>query len=283
MNRIRERAFRLENEEGSPIRCDLRLPSGEGPFPVAVIVHGFKGFKDWGMFPPTARLLAERGIATIAMNTSRNGVAEKLEEFTDLESFARNTPGREVRDLERVLDAVANGEVDAELAVNRVGLLGHSRGGGVVLLAAARDERVGCVVTWAAIDRFHRWSERAVGDWRRRGRLEVPNQRTGQMMWLSVEVLDDLEANRSQYDLERACRELTVPYLAVHGDVDEAVPVEESRRLHEWAGSTEKRLEVIPGAGHTFGARHPWEGPSAAWTQLTDLTSSWFRKWLAGV
>lgn len=281
MNRIRERAFRVENDEGLPIRCDVRVPAAEGLHPVAVIVHGFKGFKDWGMFPPTARLLAERGIATIAMNTSRNGVADKLEEFTDLESFARNTPGREVRDVTRVLDAVANGEVDSALDVRRVGLLGHSRGGGVVLLTAARDERVRCVVTWAGIARFHRWSERAVADWRRRERLDVPNQRTGQMMWLSLGVLDDLEANRSEYDLERACRQLGVPYLAIHGDLDEAVPVDESRSLHDWAGSGEKRLEVIPGAGHTFGTRHPWEGPSPAWTRIADLTSSWFGKWLA--
>ena len=281
MNRIRERAFRVENDEGLPIRCDLRLPAAEGLHPVAVILHGFKGFKDWGMFPPTARLLAERGIATIAMNASRNGVADKLEEFTDLESFARNTPLREVQDVTRVLDAIASREVDPALDVSRVGLLGHSRGGGVVLLAAARDERVRCVVTWAAIARFHRWSERAVADWRRRGRLEIPNQRTGQMMWLSVEVLDDLEANRSEYDLERACRGLGVPYLAIHGELDEAIPVDESRSLLDWAGSSEKRLEVIPGAGHTFGTRHPWEGPSPAWTRIADLTSSWFGKWLA--
>jgi dienelactone hydrolase len=281
VNRIREQAFRVENDEGLPIRCDLRLPAAEGLYPVAVIVHGFKGFKDWGMFPPTARLLAERGIATITMNTSRNGVADKLEEFTDLGSFARNTPLREVQDVTRVLDAIASREVDSALDVSRVGLLGHSRGGGVVLLAAAGDERVRCVVTWAAIARFHRWSERAVAEWRRKGRLEVPNQRTGQMMWLSVEVLDDLEANRSMYDLERACRELGVPYLAIHGDLDEAVPVDESRSVHDWAGVSEKRLEVIPGAGHTFGTRHPWEGPSPAWTQIAYLTSSWFGKWLA--
>ncbi|HMB68100.1 MAG TPA: alpha/beta fold hydrolase [bacterium] len=276
-----ETPVRLVNDEGLPVRCDVRRPEGEGPFPVVVILHGFKGFKDWGMFPPTARLLAERGLASVAMNTSRNGVEDRLEEFTDLEAFARNTPGRELGDVRTVVDAIAAGELGAELDAERTGILGHSRGGGVAVLAAASDERLRCLVTWASIARFLRYSERALAEWRRTGRLEVPNARTGQLMRMDLSVLEDLEANQARYDLDAAAARLTVPYLAVHGERDEAVGPDDSARLVERAGSAEKRLHVIPRTGHTFGAAHPWNGGSPAWEEAVRETAEWFARWLA--
>ncbi len=276
MTSTRERAFRLENEAGLPIRCDLRLPAGDGPFPVVVILHGFKGFKDWGMFPPTARELAARGLATVAMNTSMNGVEDELTEFTDLEAFSRNTPGREVRDVQRVLDAIGAGEIDPALDATRIGLLGHSKGGGVVLLAAGGEARVKCVVTWASIATFWRHTDRAREEWRKRGRLDVPNARTGQMMWLSSDVLVDAEANRESYDVAAACARITAPLLAIHGALDEAVDASDCARIVEAAAAPAKRALVIPKTGHTFGAQHPWAGPTDGWTEAVGATGDWF-------
>jgi dipeptidyl aminopeptidase/acylaminoacyl peptidase len=278
---VREQRFQLENEVGFPIRCDLRLPPGEGPFPVVVILHGFKGFKDWGMFPPTGRALAEAGVATVALNASMNGVGEDLEEFTELDRFAWNTPRREVLDVGFVIEAISRTEVDSSLDVNRLGVLGHSRGGAVVTLVASRDPRVKCVVTWSTIASFLRYTDRALEEWRRSGRLEVPNQRTGQTMWLEREVLEDLEANAEEYDLEAACRRITAPFLVVHGELDEAVDTEDARKLHAWAGAEDKELVIVPKTGHTFGAAHPWQGPTPAWETAVTATSKWFSRWLA--
>jgi len=277
---VTETAVRLINDEGLPVRCDVRCPEGDGPFPVVVILHGFKGFKDWGMFPPTARRLAERGLATVAMNASRNGVEDRLEEFTDLEAFARNTPGRELGDVRTVVDAVAAGELGRRLDAARIGMLGHSRGGGVAVLAAAEDPRIRCLVTWASIARLRRFTDRAVAEWRRTGRLEIPNARTGQRMWLDLTVLEDLEANRDRYDLDAAAARVTVPYLAVHGQLDEAVGPADSARLIEHAASPEKRLHVIPRTGHTFGAAHPWNGGAPGWEEAVRETGDWFARWL---
>ena len=76
----------------------------------------------------------------------------------------------------------------------------HSRGGGVVLLTAARAPRAKCVVTWASISTFLRYTERAREEWRRRGRLDIPNARTGQLMWLDRAVLEDLEARQGELE-----------------------------------------------------------------------------------
>jgi uncharacterized protein len=273
---IREREWTIRNGDGEAIGCDVRLPPGPGPFPVVIVLHGFKGFKDWGMFPYTARFLTERGIATVAMNTSRNGVGDVPTEFTELELFARNTPGHEAADVQCVIDAIAAGNAGAELDAERLGMLGHSFGGGVALLAASNDERLRCVVTWAAISTFHRTTERAAAEWRERGRLDIPNMRTGQILWQNLEVLEDREANREAYDLEKACGRIRVPLLAIHGEQDEAVEVESANRIVGWTASATKRALLVPHTGHTFGCVHPWAGPTDAWRAAVEASAEWF-------
>jgi len=276
-----ETEIQLVNELGLPVRTDLRVPHGEGPLATILVLPGFKGFKDWGMFPPAARMWTEHGFATATINTSRNGVGESRDTFDDLEGFAKNTPGREIKDVELVLAAIRRGELDARLDPDRIGILGHSRGGGIAVLVAAAEPRLRCIVTWGSISTFLRYTDRAIQEWRTAGRLEVPNLRTGQMMWLDREVLEDLEANRDAYDLERACHAISAPALFIHGERDESVDPEDSRRLFEWCASPEKRLEIIPKTGHTFGTVHPWAGPTAGWEAACRLSEEWFVRWLA--
>ena len=78
-----------------------------------------------------------------------------------------------------------------------------------------------------------------------------------------------------------AATRLRIPYLVVHGELDEAVAAEEARRLFEAAGAGEKRISVVPRAGHTFGAAHPWAGPPGPWEQAVGETADWFVRHLA--
>ncbi len=283
MNAAAAAPVRLVNEIGLPVRADLRLPDGAGPFPIVVIVPGFKGFKDWGMFPPTASRFAERGLATLVVNTSRCGVGEgeDRDRFVDLEGFSQNTPDREVRDVALAIGAIRSGKVDARLDAKRAGILGHSRGGGIALLSAARDPAIRGVVCWASIATFERHTGRALEEWRRTGRLEVPNLRTGQILHLDRSVLEDLEARREEYDLRRAAGAIRAPCLFLHGARDEAVDPGDSRVLHEACGAAEKRIEILEGAGHTFGAVHPWAGPTPAWERVVEASEAWFTRALA--
>jgi pimeloyl-ACP methyl ester carboxylesterase len=69
---------------------------------------------------------------------------------------------------------------------------------------------------------------------------------------------------------------LRAPWLIVHGGEDETVPVAEGRRLAGLAGGPHELL-VIPGAGHTFGRRHPFTGPTPQLIQAFNATQRWFR------
>ncbi|NNE44090.1 MAG: alpha/beta fold hydrolase [Gemmatimonadetes bacterium] len=279
----------LTNDEGRPVHVDVRRPGGGGDpggpsLPVVVVLHGFKGFKDWGMFPPTARRIAERGFAVVSLNASRNGVGDpdRPEEFTDLEGFAHKTPQREIDDVRLVLRAIASGELGDGMDAARIGLLGHSRGGGVMGLVAAAEPGIRALVLWAAVSTFQRYTPRAVAAWREKGRMDVPNARTGQLMWLDRAVLEDLERNRDAYDLETALARVRAPTLVIHGERDEAVSVTDAENLYAWAAAERKELLLIPKTGHTFGAAHPWNGGSPAWERAVEATAAWFEDTLRG-
>ena len=60
---------------------DLFLPPTEGPHPVLVYCHGFKGFKQWGHVPFIHEYFATGEYAVIAFNHSHNGVIGDAEDL----------------------------------------------------------------------------------------------------------------------------------------------------------------------------------------------------------
>ena len=274
------RPFQIELDSGRVLRGLVDLPAAPGPRPAVVICHGFKGFMEWGFFPHLAHLLAARGFTTVRFNFSGGGMRPGDDLVTDTEAFAHATVGNDVRDLEAILEAVVDGRIAAgRVDADRLGLFGHSRGGGVSTLAAARTDRLSALVTWSAVATFDRLSEDEKAGWRKNGRVPVVNARTGQELEIDRSVLDDLEANAEAYDLEAAAGARRAPWLIVHGEDDETVPVAEARSLAA-AARPVSRLEVVAEASHTFGAVHPFAGPAAPLIQALNLTQIWLRKHL---
>lgn len=260
-------------DEGELIRGDVRLPEGAPPRTAIVLVHGFKGFKDWGFFPWVAEELAAAGHAVVSFNFSRNGIGADPETFSELERFGRNTLTRELDELLWVLGRVAEGEW-IRRRPRRIGLLGHSRGGGDAVLAAREHEGVDALVTWSAVATFDRWSDETKEEWREDGVVYVLNTRTGQQMPLEVSLLEDYEAHRDRLDIEAAAAEVAVPWLIVHGRTDLSVDEEDARRLAR--ASADARLLLVEDAGHTYEAGHPFEGPSPELIQVLEATRRHF-------
>jgi len=260
------------------ILIDVRTGDRTRPRPTVLVLHGFKGFKDWGMFPPLSERLAKAGFTVVSFNLSGCGV-DDTGAFSLPDQFARATYSGDLGDIARVVEAVATGALDLP-APTSIGFLGHSRGGGLGVLAAAAEPQIGALVTWAAISNVHRFSSEEVAGWRARGQLDVVNSRTGQVLPILTDVLDDVAQHGStSLDIPAAAGRITVPWLVVHGESDGTVPVAEARVL-DAAGGPATELLVIPNAGHTFEAVHPWQGPTPAFHAAADASLAWFGKHL---
>ena len=233
-----------------------------------------------GLLPALATLLAERGYVAVRFNLSGTGMQPGDELVTDPDAFRENTYSRELAELLAVLDATGTAIAPGRVDRGRIGLLGHSRGGGDALLAAASPawrDRLRALVTWAAISDVDRFSPAQKEEWRRTGEFPVANARTGQRLALGLGMLDDIES--AGLDLLAAAETRRAPWLIVHGAEDESVPVGEGRRLAERATGTTELL-VVPSANHTFGSRHPFAGPTPQLIQALNATQRWFREHL---
>jgi pimeloyl-ACP methyl ester carboxylesterase len=264
--------------DGAILRADVRIPEGPPPRAAVVLVHGFKGFRTWGFFPWLAQRLGDAGIATVVPDLSLNGIGSTPGEFTELEAFARNTFTREVEEVGVLLDALRDGGL-LPMVPERIGLFGHSRGGGGAILAGARGG-VDALVTWAAVATFHRWPEETLESWRAEGRIHVLNGRTGQQMPLDLTLLEDLEAHPEALDIEGAAARIQAPWLILHGGDDATVTPADARRLAR--ASPEARLHLVEGAGHTLGAAHPLISVPPTLEEAAGLTVDHFRRHLLG-
>ena len=269
--------FQLESPRGGIINGDVRMREGPPPRTAIVVVHGFKGFKDWGFFPHLCTRLAVEGHAVISFNFSHNGIGPDPELFSDLEGFSRNTISREVDESNHVLKSVAAGELTSR-PPGRIGLLGHSRGGAVAILSAVETPEVDVLATWGAVDHLDRWTETTIREWRETGVMYVLNQRTGQHLPLSIDLLEDYEANRERLDLHSAAASVAAPWLIVHGKEDLTVPVQEGERLANRSGTA--RLHLIEEAGHTFEATHPFTGAPQALEEALAASIQHFSSYL---
>ena len=226
-----------------PVWIDVRSAARSQPRPAAVILHGFKGFKDWGMFPPLAERLARAGFAAVSFNVSGSGVDDSGD-FTLPERFGHNTFSAELSDTRLVLDALYRGELGVAPPAS-AGLIGHSRGGGVAVLHAAHDARVEALVTWAAISTVERWGAEERAAWRKSGQISILNARTGQKLPLYTDVLDDIDQNASALDILSVAAAIRVPWLVIHGRADESVRFAEAQALLASSTGTAQLLELV--------------------------------------
>lgn len=260
------------------ILVDVRTTSRDVRLPAVLIVHGFKGFKDYAFFPPIAERLARAGFVAVTASVSGSGV-DGAGNFTRLEQFASNTYSRELDDLGIVIRALLSGQLGVKVP-SSLGVVGHSRGGGMVLCLARETPAITSVVTWAAISKARRHSEAELEAWRTVGTIKVLHQRLRIHLPLNYEVAEDcLRHEHGRLDIPEAAHTLGRPWLQVHGTGDSSVRFDEAESLAAVAGSMHETL-FLPEADHTFGAKHPWAGPTADFQRVADATVTFLSKTL---
>ncbi len=221
---------------------ELRLPSGEGPHPVVVVVHGggWQSRTNLGYMRPVAEALTRRGLATWTVEYRRVGNPGGGWPGT-FEDVARST------DYLRLLAAAQ------PLDLQRVVSVGHSSGGHLALWLAGRrrltDPRLalgesgvavrGAVSLAGISDLTAHWNLQ-----REAGRLNLISPLLGG----DPDQVPDRVALASPAEL----LPLGVPQVLVHGDADVAVPFGQSKAYADRARALGDpvRLVELPGLGH---------------------------------
>jgi len=245
-----------QGSNGRSSLIDLEIPenfNGE----LILFVHGFMGFKDWGAWHLVQQFFTEKGYGFCKFNLSHNGgTTENGIDFTDEEAFGNNRYSYELFDIECALKWV----MSKVSGLSHIRLIGHSRGGGAVILAGhtfASSYPISSLHTWAAISdigmRFPSGTE--LNQWEKTGVRHVKNGRTHQDLPQYFSLYEDFKQHERELNIQKAIQNLSIPITIHHGGQDTSVPITEGESLARWANV---ELHVIPSADHVFGASHPW-------------------------
>lgn len=287
-NSITKHSSSVPSTENLPIYYDLYAPvtSPGAILPVILFLHGFKGFKDWGAFPDACEELARAGFAVISFNFSLNGIGKNMHEFDEPEHFARETLSQDLSDVGSVIEAIKSKDLSSDkivLDTDRIGIIGHSRGGHTAVTAAADFSEIHCLVTWSAVSDYNsRWSKKMIKDWETTGYTEIENSRTGQILKVDKVVYQDALQNADHLMAIRRIQELHIPSMFIAGKKDESVPFKDTEKLYRKSPADDKEIRLIQNAGHTFGISHPFEEDDfpSQFAEVLDFTEGWFLEYL---
>jgi len=261
----------ITNKHELEILGNTHTPSAP-PTTCVILMHGFKGYKDYGFIPILAHDLCEAGMVVHRFNFSTSGMTNEIETFARPDLFALDTWNRQVEDTVRVVEAVRSGEIEGRGLP--IYLVGHSRGGATALLTAGRygDAMDLCgVVTINAVDVCSRISQEEQDAIIKRGYTITESARTKQALkigsaWLQ-EQLDDPEG----HDVLLQASRIACPVCVIHGDSDQAVDPSAGESIAKACG-TDRVL--IAGANHVLNMPNPSSVEDERSAPLTAATET---------
>jgi putative redox protein len=196
----------------------------------------------------------EEGFKVLRFDFSGNGQSEG--------SFSESLYSKQISDMK-----VAASFMTAE-GVSWFGLAGHSMGAMVALLAATEMDNVRAVCTLAskasALHSTHFLSESQLHQLENTGRVHFVSRGR------NLELTDAFFTDAAKYELSKVLPSLVQPWLIVHGDQDEIIPVKDAYRLHQYKPA-DTELAIIADADHMF-------SQDAHRQEVTELVVKWFEK-----
>ena len=216
---------------------------------IVVLGHGVTGDKERPVVVDPANALNAAGFDTLRFSFAGNGDSEG--------DFRDATISKEVGDLTAVLDAVAT-------AYPKIAYIGHSMGGAVGVIQAAKDPRIHALVSLAGMVDTKAFAQTEFG-------AETPD---AGLMWeeddcpLSSKFMHDLcDTIGSVAPLAES---VSVPWLLVHGSADDVVPPQDTDQIQRLKGDAVQVVR-IEGADHSF-------NDPAHKTQMTEAVVAWLSK-----
>lgn len=248
---------------GLKISGIMNIPKGDGPFPLLLLNHGYIAPSVYTRGRGLKReqdYLARHGFAVFHSDYRGHGDSD---ESPDTERRVYDAGLEYSMDVVNAVNAVREAKLQ-NVDASRVGMLGHSMGGGISMnIAVAKPDVINALALYAPVngdawENFWRW---------RRERDE--DDRTAETMKTREENPKAWDALSSKTYLDR----LHVPVMLFHGSNDSDVPKEWSDDLNGHLTSLEKDVTYVeyPGEGHEFGPQ---------WNDFMEKTAAFFTVYL---
>ncbi len=274
------RSYIAFESDGLSITGILHLPAGPGPFPVIVLLHGYwpretywSGADTW----QAAEFFARRGYLAVA---------------PDYRSWGESDWGPSLFQTGLVIDTlnlISALETLPQADTSRLGLWGHSMGGGIATKVLAVDPRPKAAVLYAPnspddADLIARW-----GPGCRPGQSQatdacnpseiIPADLPGHLVEAYFQAADDPELLRQvgpYYHLERVQAPVQIHIGTADGAALSETPPVWSEKLRDGLQATGKPVEYYSyqGQGHSF--------TGESWASMAERSLAFFDRYLRG-
>lgn len=251
-----ENAVSFKNSKGQKLLGILHVPEKIKKVPAIVCCHGFARNKvdKFRIWIRIARALCNSGFVVLRFDFSGHGDSEG-----ELEDISIS---QEIDDLKCAINYL---KTIPETDKNKIGIIGHSLGGDIAILASVNNKSIKALVLLSPVVNYrnlHKDFLDALAEAQKSGIGELASHK---IKWRYFDELKNLETLN---EIHR----VNVPLLLIHGTVDERVDIGGSKELFEKANEP-KKLTIINTADHDFA------GYDNTMRAIKE-TIEWFNRWL---
>ncbi|WP_162805771.1 S9 family peptidase [Sporosarcina sp. PTS2304] len=221
----------------------LHLPEfTKNKIPLIIFIHGFVGSKvgEHRLFVKAARYFTERGYGVFRFDFS--GCGESDGDYGDV---TVTNQLNEVQDVIQYLQHIQGIDQD------RVTVIGHSLGGAIASLTAAKDPRVKQLLLWSPVGTPYEDITGILGP-----KAVRKISKEGRYDYLGFMITQSFLQDLKKYQPLHAIRSYAGPVHIIHAKADEQIPKEHAGRyrnsLNKRNHSELVNVEYIEKADHTF-------------------------------
>jgi alpha/beta superfamily hydrolase len=226
----------FKNSKGNKLCGILSNPTSQKEKPIIILCHGFSTSKEGRTYVRLEEILNDEGISTFRFDFFGHGESGgKFEEITAFEA---------VDDIQNAIKFLR------ESGYEKIGLVGSSFGGMASIIASSKSNALYVLALKSPVSDYmalinSRVDEQDIKGWEEKGIIDVTGV-DGETRKLKYSFYEEAEKIKAY----EAAQNIKVAALIVHGDEDETVPVEQSRKTASLIQNC--RLEIIEGADHTY-------------------------------
>ena len=233
-----EKKILIRSSAGVDISAAVHYPKKQSDR-LAILVPGYLDSKDYVHLVMLAEDLSHIGYTAVRFDPAGTWESEG-----DISEY---TIARELDDVGDIISFMLR-----EKTYSSIALAGHSRGGAVSILYAARDPRISAVCAIMAPPALRRVaSDEKIARWKKDGfrasLKNVPDSMNEKVFRVPYAVVEE----SIKYDLPAEVGKLHIPLLLIAGDNDEQVLPRDVKKIYELAHEPKKFIS-LKGVGHVY-------------------------------